>query len=54
MLSSMISAFARRLIMPSRGQRCRASGLRPDHPKDLLQRHDTGTEGVTITVDDLG
>jgi hypothetical protein len=39
--------------MPSRGQRCRASGLGPHHPKDLLQCPDAGTEGVTIAVDDL-
>jgi len=46
--------LARRLVMPSRGQRCRASGRRPHHPKDLLQNPDAGTEGVTIAVDDQG
>ena len=40
--------------MPERGQRCRASGLGPQHPKDLLQNPDAGTEGVTIAVDELG
>jgi hypothetical protein len=52
--SSPVSPLARRFVMASRGQRCRASGLRPHHPEDLLQRHDTGPEGVTIAVDDLG
>jgi hypothetical protein len=37
--------------MPS--QRCRAGGLRPHHPKDLLQNPDAGTEGVTIVLDDV-
>jgi hypothetical protein len=40
--------------MPARGQRCRASGLRPHHPKDLPQDPDTRTQGVTIAVDELG
>jgi hypothetical protein len=38
--------------MPSRGQWL-AYGLRPQLPKDLLQCHDTGTEGVTIVLDDV-
>src|ERR1700730_7914531 len=33
---SLVSSFARRLIMPSRGQGL-ASGLRSEHPEDLLQ-----------------
>jgi hypothetical protein len=40
--------------MPSRAVVVPRERLRPQHPKDLLQRHDTGTEGVTIAVDDLG
>ena len=40
--------------MAARGRRCRASGLRPQHSKDILQNPDTGTEGVTIAVDDQG
>jgi hypothetical protein len=40
--------------MPSRGQGCRASGLRLQHPKDLLQCHNAWTEGVTIVLDYLG
>jgi hypothetical protein len=51
--TSPISAFTRRLVMPSRGQRCWASGLRLHHPKDLLQNHNTGTEEVTIVLDDV-
>jgi hypothetical protein len=38
--------------MPSRGQWCGASGLRSEHPEDLLQCHNAGTEGVTIVLDD--
>ena len=34
---SLVAPLARRRVMPSRRQRCRASGLRPHHPKDLLQ-----------------
>jgi hypothetical protein len=51
--SPPVSPFARRLVMPSRGQRCRARGLRPQHPKDLPEGHDTWTEGVTIVLDDV-
>ena len=39
--------------MPSRGQRL-ALGLRPQHPKDLLQCHNAWTEGVTVILRDLG
>ena len=39
--------------MSSRGQRCRASGLWPQLPQDLLQHHNAGTEGVTIVLDDV-
>jgi hypothetical protein len=31
-------------------EQCQASGLRPQHPKDLFQHHDPGTEGVTIVT----
>jgi hypothetical protein len=37
--------------MPSRGQRFRASRLRAELPKDLLQCHNAWTEGVAIFVD---
>jgi hypothetical protein len=29
-------------------------GLRPEFLKDLFQRHNAGTEGVAIVLDDLG
>jgi hypothetical protein len=38
--------------MPSLGQRCRASGLRPQLPEDLLQNPYAGTEGVAVILDD--
>jgi hypothetical protein len=50
MLSSpRVSSLARRLVMPSRGQRCRASRLRPHHPKDLLQCHNAWSERIAET-----
>ena len=50
MLSSMISTLARRLVMPSRGQRRRACRLRPELREDLLQGDDAWTEGIPIVL----
>ena len=44
--SPTIPSPARQLLMPLRGQGL-ALGLRPHHPKDLLQNHDAGTDGIT-------
>jgi hypothetical protein len=48
-----ISAFARRLVTPKWGQRL-ACWLRPWLPENVLQQHDTGTEGVAIVLYDVG
>jgi hypothetical protein len=42
----MISTLARRLVMPSRGQRRRACRLRPELREDLLQGDDAWTAMV--------
>jgi hypothetical protein len=51
--SPPVSAFARRLVTPLRGQGL-PSGLRLELRADLLQRPDAGTERVAILVDNLG
>ena len=38
--------------MPSRGQGL-SLGLRPHHPQDLLQCHNTWTEGIAVVLDDV-